>query len=199
MFGLIIAGVATANPANTNNYLIHCTMDETKNVVEAPTQKPMSKYAAKKAARVANAANPEKKDVISSEEVIDNSKPTTKVGKQGRDIGIHVPEHIMELAYIVKDNAAIRRYTSLNILNYLVQTGRMRQDAGGKYVNFMWNKFCVTADGLKTEYSYREPFFLNALVASFGQFAKGAQDTIQSFMVKEGLDVILDGKATKAE
>lgn len=165
--------------------------------VDASARKPISKYAAKKAARIAAAANPENKDVVSTEDILPadvQEDDSTKVGKNGRSLGIKVPEHIVEIAYIVIYNSAIRRFTSLNILNYLTQTGKIRPDAGGKYVKFLWNKFQVTADGLKSEYSYREKFFLNALVAAFPQFAKNAQDTIQEFMVKEDLAYVLDGK-----
>ena len=115
-------------------------------------------------------------------------KETTKVGKKRRDIGIHVPEHIVEIAYIVKDNAAIRRFTSLNILNHLIQIGRLSSDSGGMYVNFLWNKFQVTADGLKNQYSYKEKFFLESLSKAVGQFEQSIQDTIKNFIAKENLD-----------
>lgn len=172
-------------------------MEENVNApVSASVSNRVSKYAAKKAARVSAAANPENKVVMHSEDVVDmphEDAEGTKIGKNGRNIGIKVPDHVVEIAYIVIYNSAIRRLTSLNILNYLTQTGKLRPDAGGKYVKFLWNKFQVTADGLKSEYSYREKFFLNALVAAFPQFAKNAQDTIQDFMIKENLNIVIDG------
>lgn len=118
---------------------------------------------------------------------------TTKVNRKGRDLGFQVPEHIVNIAYIVKDNAAIRRFTALNIINYLKQTGKIAQDSTGNFVNFYWNKFCITSNGLKTEYSYKETFFLNCLVASFSQFAKNAQDAISIFVDTEGLNVNITG------
>ena len=117
-----------------------------------------------------------------------DGKETTKVGKKRHDIGIYVPEHIIEIAYIVKDNAAIRRFTSLNILNHLIQIGRLSSDSGGMYVNFLWNKFQVTADGLKNQYSYKEKFFLESLSKAVGQFEQSIQDTIKNFIAKENLD-----------
>ena len=115
-------------------------------------------------------------------------KGQLRLVKKKRDIGIHVPEHAVELAYIVKDNAAMRRFTSLNILNHLIQIGRLSPDSGGIYVNFLWNKFQVTADGLKTEYSYKEKFFLEYLLKAIGQFKQSMQSTIKNFIAKENLD-----------
>lgn len=118
---------------------------------------------------------------------------TTKVNRKGRDLGFNVPEHILNIAYIVKDNAAIRRFTALNIINYLKQTGKIEQDSTGNFVNFYWNKFAITSNGLKTEYSYKEVFFINCLVASFSQFAKNAQDNISIFLDAEGINADITG------
>lgn len=120
------------------------------------------------------------------------AKPKTKtvVGKDNRELGIDVPEHILEVAYIIKYNAAIRRFTSLNILNHLIQTGRIKKDGKGNYIKFLWNKFRVSSDGLTNEYLYSEQFFLKALVGAFGQFASAAQDTISIFMDHEGIGQI---------
>lgn len=117
-------------------------------------------------------------------------KPKTVVGKEKREINVDVPEHILEIAYIPKDNAAIRRYTSLNILNHLSQTGVIRKDGKGNFVKFLWNKFRVSSDGIIKEYSYREQFFLTALISAFSQFASNAQETIATFMEKEGIEEI---------
>jgi hypothetical protein len=117
-------------------------------------------------------------------------KPKTVVGKEKREINVDVPNHVLEVAYIPKDNAAIRRYCSLNILNHLSQIGVIRKDGKGNYVKFLWNKFRVSSDGIIKEYSYREKFFLVALISSFNQFANAAQQTISDFMDKEGIDTI---------
>lgn len=187
---------------------------------------PVSKYAAKKAAR----AKKEVEAVITEETKIEEkedikvevdktdtaveqpaaeapapqeqttvNKPTNKVvtgkirtvvGKEKREINVDVPGHVLEVAYIPKDNAAIRRYCSLNILNHLSQIGVIRKDGKGNYVKFLWNKFRVSSDGIIKEYSYREKFFLVALISSFNQFANAAQQTISDFMDKEGIDTI---------
>jgi hypothetical protein len=115
-----------------------------------------------------------------------SGKTRTVVGKEKREINVDVPDHVLEIAYIPKDNAAIRRYCSLNILNHLSQIGVIRKDGKGNYVKFLWNKFRVSSDGIIKEYSYREKFFLVAL----NQFANAAQQTISDFMDKEGIDSV---------
>lgn len=143
----------------------------------------VSKYQQRRAKAIANANN-ETEDATPVE--------TTKVSRKGRDLGFNIPEHIVNIAYIVKDNAAIRRFTALNIINYLKQTKKIEQESSN-FVNFYWNKFCITSNGLKTEYSYKETFFLNCLVASFSQFAKNAQDAISVFVDTENLNVNITG------
>lgn len=187
---------------------------------------PVSKYAAKKAARVkkevetaiAEETKIEEKEDIKveadkAETIVEQpaaeapapqeqttvNKPANKavigktrtvVGKEKREINVDVPDHVLEIAYIPKDNAAIRRYCSLNILNHLSQIGVIRKDGKGNYVKFLWNKFRVSSDGIIKEYSYREKFFLVALISSFNQFANAAQQTISDFMDKEGIDSV---------
>lgn len=182
---------------------------------------PVSKYAAKKAARATKKENAQSKveetkveeskvetkvedtkpEVVQEAPAVattaptpkantEKAKPKTVVGKEKREINVDVPEHILEIAYIPKDNAAIRRYTSLNILNHLSQTGVIRKDGKGNFVKFLWNKFRVSSDGIIKEYSYREQFFLTALISAFSQFASNAQETIATFMEKEGIEEI---------
>lgn len=89
------------------------------------------------------------------------------------------PEHIVAIATIVKNNAEIRRFTALGILNYLLQKGEISGDK--RYVSFKWNKFTVKWNGLARDFYYTEPFFLNALVASFSSFSASAQKAITKF------------------
>lgn len=93
------------------------------------------------------------------------------------------PEHVVRIALLIKNNAEIRRFTALGILNYLLQKGEIQGD--NRYVSFKWNKFAVKSNGLMREYSYNEPFFLNCLVASFSSFSASAQRTIDTFCKKE--------------
>ena len=162
---------------------------------------PVSKYAAKKAARVANVNVVKEErlpqdtpaDKVSTNEteqsssVVNSSTNTFSKKKDKKSTlppsaGMY-PEHIVAVALIIKNNAEIRRFTALGILNYLLQKGEIKGDK--RYVSFKWNKFAVKANGLMREFSYNEPFFLNALVAAFSSFSASAQRTIDAFCKKE--------------
>ena len=103
------------------------------------------------------------------------------------------PKHIIGIALLIKNNAEIRRFTALGVLNYLLQKGEIAGDH--RYVTFKWNKFAVKANNLMREYSYNEPFFLNALVAAFSSFSASAQRIIDEFCRQEmsiGLNKAVD-------
>lgn len=155
---------------------------------------PVSKYAAKKAAR-AKAANEETQTIEGTTAVEETVAETTDAqtqkpakDKKAKVKGIapaaaNYPEHVVAIALIIKNNAEIRRFTALGILNYLLQKGEIKGE--NRYVSFKWNKFAVKCNGLMREYSYIEPFFINALVASFNSFSAAAQRTIDAFCHKE--------------
>lgn len=103
------------------------------------------------------------------------------------------PKHVVGIALLIKNNAEIRRFTALGVLNYLLQKGEITGDH--RYVTFKWNKFAVKANNLMREYSYNEPFFLNALVAAFSSFSASAQRIIDEFCRQEmsiGLNKAVD-------
>lgn len=149
----------------------------------------ISKYAAKK---LANASKVESTDVESSpvkeEQKTNPVADTNKINKRVKTKGLpnvtsNFPEHVVYLALLIKNNAEIRRFTALGILNYLTQKNIISD--GKKYVSFKWNKFAVSVNGLVREYSYTEQFFLNSLVAAFSSFSASAQRTIDIFCNKE--------------
>lgn len=178
--------------------------------IEKTGAAPVSKYAAKKAARAkanaeeaANATlNNEVEETTTAQqagEVANGSKsdvptptptpikPQQKAKKDKKKelppVTGRYPDHVIQIALIIKNNAEIRRFTALGILNYLLQKGEIKGTA--RYVSFKWNKFAVKCNGLMREYSYNEPFFLNALVASFASFSASAQRTIDHFCKQE--------------
>lgn len=170
--------------------------------VEKTGAAPVSKYAAKKAANAKAVVEETKVETIVAEEgqsqtgVYPVPAPTPEKAnsiikpikeKKKKDglpsVVSNFPEHVVQIALLIKNNAEIRRFTALGILNYLLQKGEIRGDK--RYVSFKWNKFAVKANGLMREYSYNEPFFLNALVAAFSSFSASAQRTIDAFCKKE--------------
>lgn len=149
-----------------------------------------SRYAAKKAALAASANNEvvEQTQVTNQEEAQAPAETEQTFVRKSKKPGIpdtakNYPEHYVNIALLIKNNAEIRRFTALGILNYLLQKGEIRGEH--RYVTFKWNKFAVKCNGLMREYSYNEPFFLNALVASFSSFSASAQRTIDAFCHKE--------------
>lgn len=166
--------------------------------VENASAAPVSKYAAKKAARAKAAIEENAKNVATEQASIENAETTaaeetrpltSKLSKDKKkkdgipSVAANFPEHVVQIALLIKNNAEIRRFTALGVLNYLLQKGEIRGDK--RYVSFKWNKFAVKANGLMREYSYNEPFFLNALVAAFSSFSASAQRTIDAFCKKE--------------
>lgn len=171
---------------------------------------PVSKYAAKKIARAKAAAEEAAKANVAEEISAEMDANATKIADDGFDtesstqgvgemaaktankkeranalppIVNKFPEHVVQIALLIKNNAEIRRFTALGILNYLLQKGEIKGTA--RFVSFKWNKFAVKCSGLVREYSYSEPFFLNALVAAFASFSASAQRTIDAFCRKE--------------
>jgi hypothetical protein len=175
---------------------------------------PVSKYAAKRTARVNNENANAPKEVAEiavkmedqsvehdAPEVVATGKPkkpftrTLKTVKGEVNVNDMFPQHFVNIALIIKNNAEIRRFTAIGILNYLLQKGIVKGEK--RFVSFKWNKFTVKCDGLIKEYSYTEPFFLNALVASFSSFSASAQRTINEFCNKEfncNIDKAVDTK-----
>lgn len=108
----------------------------------------------------------------------DNDFKDAKTDKRGVPVGINVPQHILDVVCIVKFNAAFRRHTSLNILHALEDDGRICNSKGA-YVDFLWNKFRVTADGgLRREYRYTDDLFIDALVKAHADVANDSQRVI---------------------
>jgi hypothetical protein len=108
----------------------------------------------------------------------DNDFKDAKTDKRGVPVGINVPQHILDVVCIVKFNAAFRRHTSLNILHTLEDDGRICNSKGA-YVDFLWNKFRVTADGgLRREYRYTDDLFIDALVKAHADVASDNQRVI---------------------
>lgn len=155
----------------------------------------MEKVSAKKTATTKSEETAKTIEKVNSEQQIDaietDSAPTNSKGR----IIKGVPSHITELACIVKNNAQIRRFTAIGIINYLCQKGEIsnissEEQAKGKgnYVNFLWNKFTVKSNGLSRDYHYTEKFFITALIGSFTSFAANSKEIIIDFLKKENVD-----------
>lgn len=100
----------------------------------------------------------------------------------------NTPEHIRDLVYLVKNNAEIRRYTALGIINKCKQTGMIEQDAK-VFVQFYFNKYAIIVNGLKQEYKYNNNLFITCLAAAFPSFAYNANKIIDRFLSVENQQI----------
>lgn len=94
-----------------------------------------------------------------------------------------LPKHILEVVFIIKFNAEIRRFTAKGIINTLFTRDEIKTKR--PYIKFLWNKFVINTNGLNHEYNYNETFFINSLIASFQCFAETAQEVINKFCSEE--------------
>lgn len=94
-----------------------------------------------------------------------------------------LPKHILEVVFIIKFNAEIRRFTAKGIINTLFTRDEIKTKR--PYIKFLWNKFVINTNGLNHEYNYNETFFINSLIASFQCFAEIAQESINKFCYEE--------------
>lgn len=101
-----------------------------------------------------------------------------------------IPEHLRNLVLLMKNNAEIRRFTALGIIDALKEAGELKGEK--HYVDFKFNHFVVSDDGLRRDYRYSEIFFLNALVNSFSRFAASAQVVITAFVETEKIELNKD-------
>jgi len=144
-------------------------------VVSSETIQPKNKARKKKQSKV---RKQEEQTTVVSQANEDNDFKDVKTDKRGIPVGINVPQHILDVVCIVKFNAAFRRHTSLNILHALEDDGRICNSKGA-YVDFLWNKFRVTADGgLRREYRYTDDLFIDALVKAHADVASDSQRVI---------------------
>lgn len=101
-----------------------------------------------------------------------------------------IPEHLRNLVLLMKNNAEIRRFTALGVIDALKESGDIKGEKN--YVDFKFNHFVVSDDGLRRDYRYNEIFFLNALVNSFSRFAASAQVVISNFVEVEKIELNKD-------
>lgn len=88
-------------------------------------------------------------------------------------------KHIVDMVILIKYNAEIKRFTSIGIINYLFNNKQIPSQKA--FVTYKWNKFSVKCNGLVREFTYSEPFFVVALIASFTSFTDSAQTAIAEF------------------
>lgn len=99
-----------------------------------------------------------------------------------------VPEHIRNIIYVLNNNAEIRRFTSLAMINTL-RTNNVISEDDKVYIKFGINKFSIIINGLAQEQHYNNNFFIEAFSASFAAFARSAQKLINTFCEVENREI----------
>lgn len=99
-----------------------------------------------------------------------------------------VPEHIRNIVYVLNNNAEIRRFTSLAMINTL-RAGNAISETDKVYIKFGINKFSIIVNGLAQEQHYNNNFFIDAFSASFAAFARSAQKLINTFCEVENREI----------
>lgn len=99
-----------------------------------------------------------------------------------------VPEHIRNIVYVLNNNAEIRRFTSLAMINTL-RTSNVISETDKVYIKFGINKFSIIINGLAQEQHYNNNFFIEAFSASFAAFARSAQKLINTFCEVENREI----------
>ncbi len=136
-------------------------------------------------------------------------KPNVKrFEKAANGVPVHInektPPHVTNLALLIKNNAAIKRYVALGIINMLRQAGKIYPE-DKIYVNFFFDKVSIKINGLITEYTYATPIVKDAydivrcILAAFKSIAHDAQNTINEFVFQEFNDTAKELPITEEE
>lgn len=98
------------------------------------------------------------------------------------------PVHLKNITFLIRNNAEIRHYTSLGMINIMKQQDKNLADKK-IFIKFLDKKYAVCYDGLSVEYRYNNNIFITALAASFTVFASTATKTINEFLIEEQITV----------
>lgn len=98
------------------------------------------------------------------------------------------PLHLKNIVYLIRNNAEIRHYTSLAMIQLLKKEDKNLVDKK-IFIKFLDKKYAVCYDGLNFEYRYNNDIFVTALAASFPVFAATASKTINEFITEESISI----------
>lgn len=98
------------------------------------------------------------------------------------------PLHLKNIVYLIRNNAEIRHYTSLAMIQLLKKQNKNLVDKK-IFIKFLDKKYAVCYDGLSIEYRYNNDIFVTALAASFPVFAATASKTINEFITEESISI----------
>lgn len=93
----------------------------------------------------------------------------------------NLPDYVKNLIKILKNNAEMRRFVSIGIIQYLRNEGVVT----GKsvYVDFAWSKFAVVVDGLGKDYRYNEAWVATAFIAALRNFSDNVIEVVNNYFL----------------
>jgi hypothetical protein len=115
-------------------------------------------------------------------------KPTRHV-KKNDEVPGNLDKDLANLVMLIRNNQAIRRYTSLYILHRFEEDGFIDEAKGG-FVEFKWDKIRVTdAKKLSKEYAYTESWLITAVAFAHSRMMRDSQHILEEFTAINNIDV----------
>lgn len=115
-------------------------------------------------------------------------KPTRHV-KKNDEVPTSLAKDLADLVMLIRNNQAIRRYTSLYILHRFEEDGFIDEAKGG-FVEFKWDKIRVTdAKKLSKEYAYTESWLITAVAFAHSRMMRDSQRILEEFTSVNNIDV----------
>lgn len=115
-------------------------------------------------------------------------KPTRHV-KKNDEVPSNLPKDLLNIVMLIRNNQAIRRYTSLYILHRFEEDGFIDEAKGG-FVEFKWDKIRVTdAKKLSKEYAYTESWLITAVAFAHSRMMRDSQRILEEFTSVNNIDV----------
>lgn len=118
-----------------------------------------------------------------------NAKKPTRHVKKNDEVPSTLPKDLANLVMLIRNNQAIRRYTSLYILHRFEEDGFIDEAKGG-FVEFKWDKIRVTdAKKLSKEYAYTESWLITAVAFAHSRMMRDSQRILEEFTSVNNIDV----------
>lgn len=91
------------------------------------------------------------------------------------------PQSTVKIALLIKNNAEFRRMISLAIRINLIKEGVCTKE-DKVFITYLWNKYAVSINGLKTEQFFTSQQFLNAFATANNCFTNYALNLLEKHM-----------------
>lgn len=107
---------------------------------------------------------------------------------KNRIIPCVIEKDLIPLILIVKDNASIRRYVSIELLKSFFKENKEKigydnnTNKYKSYITFQWDRYTlVDSNGFKQEFPYKTEFYMNALQNAIIELAESINNNINNY------------------